>query len=76
MVVGKDIVVAEVANYSGRTLVGCFCSKVGVEALRRWIDINQQPILRYSFETHTLVRGWSCFIFKSEEDCVTILSFS
>jgi hypothetical protein len=62
-------------KFVGRTLVGCFNSKVvGDVAMRRWMVENWKSSLGSVLEAHILVRGWMCFILKSKDDCGAILS--
>jgi hypothetical protein len=69
MVVGKDISMEEVTNFTRKTLTGCFCGKeFRVDAMRCWVELNWKPLLGYSPEAHAFVQGWSCFFFKAEED--------
>jgi hypothetical protein len=74
MVVGKDLSKVKVTNFATKTLVGCFCGNdVKVDALHLLIELNWKHLLGYSLEAHSLVRGWSCFFFKVEEDYIAIL---
>lgn len=74
MVVGKDIAGNQILDLSRHTLVGNFINKrVGMDCLLRWIEDNWDLRLGYTSTTHLLARGWLGFVFRKEEDVVSIL---
>jgi hypothetical protein len=74
MVVGKDILVTEVLQYAGKTLVGRFTDKSpGDQALHAWMEEHWLSLLGYISSAHTLVQGWIAFFLQEESHCNLLL---
>jgi len=71
---GMDVSLEEVCNLALCALVGRLdyrsCCK---QTLTDWMQCNWEPVLGYSPEVMTLLRGWIGFVFKSPEDSMRII---
>jgi hypothetical protein len=74
LVVGEDIVVNQILDLSGCTLVGKFVNeRIGMDYLLIWIEENGDPILGYTIAIRLLARGWICFNFHKEKYVAYVL---
>jgi len=74
-VVGEDIVLNQVLDISGHTLVGKFlCRRVGMDCLLSWMERHRGTDLGYTSKVHILAIEWLRFIFRSKQDIVFVLT--
>ena len=73
--VGEDIVLNQVLDLSGHTLVGKILGRrVGMDCLLSLMERHWGTALGYTPKVHLLAKGWLRFIFRSKEEVVFVLT--
>jgi hypothetical protein len=68
MVLGGDVVLEDACKLAMCSLVGRFTYReMGRLGLTIWMTKTWKPLLGYTLEMVTLIRGWFCFIFRTLE---------